>query len=220
MKLRYYLRGLGLGILLTSVLFMAGPKEKSMSDAEVKAKAKELGMVESTVLTELETTGASTEEQISSEDVSVVEDASMENELTTEVNTEEEITTEEVSKEVTTTEESSTTESLLADDTDSPQPSKGTDKIEEPDEEKQSIPEEESGNEKITGKEVTITVHSGDGSGTVAKYLQDAGIVEDAHEFDQFLMANGYDKRISAGQHTIFTTASWDEIGKSLCNMK
>lgn len=54
MTLKYYLRGLGIGIIVTAVIMgisMSGRKA-TMTDAEVKERAKELGMVESTVLAE------------------------------------------------------------------------------------------------------------------------------------------------------------------------
>ena len=49
MKLKYYLRGLGIGIAITSVvmgLALGNPKKESMSDDEIRRRAKELGMVE------------------------------------------------------------------------------------------------------------------------------------------------------------------------------
>lgn len=51
MNLKYYLRGLGLGIVLTAVLMgiMSGGKER-LTDEEIIVKAKALGMVEETVL--------------------------------------------------------------------------------------------------------------------------------------------------------------------------
>lgn len=48
MKLKYYLRGLGIGILVTAIIFMIGirvNREKLFSDEEVIARAKSLGMV-------------------------------------------------------------------------------------------------------------------------------------------------------------------------------
>lgn len=52
MKLRFYLRGLGVGILVTAMIFCLLPSEKgTMSDAEIKARALKLGMVESSSLT-------------------------------------------------------------------------------------------------------------------------------------------------------------------------
>lgn len=53
MNLRYYLRGLGLGILVTAlILSIAGSRKHSMTDAQIKERAKELGMIENTVLVE------------------------------------------------------------------------------------------------------------------------------------------------------------------------
>lgn len=49
MKLKYYLRGLGIGVLVTTIIFMIGlhvNEEKIYSDEAVIARAKKLGMVE------------------------------------------------------------------------------------------------------------------------------------------------------------------------------
>ena len=47
MKLRYYLRGLGIGVIVTALIMGVALKDdKSLSDAEIRARAAELGMVE------------------------------------------------------------------------------------------------------------------------------------------------------------------------------
>ena len=50
MKLKFYLRGLGAGILFSVLVFVfvVGPKSSAISDEEIIAKAKELGLVEKT----------------------------------------------------------------------------------------------------------------------------------------------------------------------------
>ncbi len=54
MKLKYYLRGIGIGMIVTAVLFMlGGAGTKPMSDAEIIKRAKDLGLVENTVLKDL-----------------------------------------------------------------------------------------------------------------------------------------------------------------------
>ncbi len=46
MKLKYYLRGAGLGIIFaTLVMICAGSMNKSLTDEEIKLKASELGMI-------------------------------------------------------------------------------------------------------------------------------------------------------------------------------
>ena len=48
MKLKYYLRGLGLGTVLTAIIMgvVLGKPSKNITDAEVIKRAKQLGMVE------------------------------------------------------------------------------------------------------------------------------------------------------------------------------
>ena len=48
MKLKYYLRGMGIGVILTAIVmgFALGGRKKTISDAEVIERAKTLGMVE------------------------------------------------------------------------------------------------------------------------------------------------------------------------------
>ena len=55
MKLKYYMRGLGIGILMTAIIMsVAYAGRDEMTDEEIKARAKELGMVESMVLSEID----------------------------------------------------------------------------------------------------------------------------------------------------------------------
>lgn len=48
MKLKYYLRGLAVGILLTTILLMiTNAGNKPLTDAQIRQRARELGMIES-----------------------------------------------------------------------------------------------------------------------------------------------------------------------------
>lgn len=203
MKIRFYLRGLGLGILVTSIFFLiCGRSSQTMSDEMIKARAKELGMTESVVLAELAT---QEKEQV--------------------------LETEEAVKEVTETEENveETVEETVTETVDE---SEEESVSKETDEEDVSISEETtveevSGEESVTVEStsantepVSVMVNRGDGSDTVSKRLQEAGLVADAYEYDRYLMANGYDKRIGAGEHIIPAGATWEDIAKILCNMK
>ena len=62
MKLKYYLRGLGIGIIVTTLILMVSfsGRDTDMSDDEVIARARQLGMV---MPDEQETDGQDTEEQ-------------------------------------------------------------------------------------------------------------------------------------------------------------
>lgn len=202
MKLRYYLRGLGLGILVTAAFFIASNSKDTMTDAEVKARAKELGMIENTVLTDLE---SSTEVK-----ESIVEVESSEVETEIEVSTVEETTVMESTIEETTMEETTTVAELETEED-----TNNKTAVENKENEPASTDIKNTGN----GTEVIVTVNRGDGSDTVARRLQELGVIPDAGEFDRFLMQNGYDRKISTGEHIIPANASWDEIGRTLCNM-
>lgn len=106
MKIQYFLRGLGLGIVVCAfVLFVAyKTNPPKMSDQEIKKAAKGLGMVEAT---STEDSLAALREDSTSEDTT--ESVTTEKEMTTEASTEattEMITTEASTTEVVTTEQS------------------------------------------------------------------------------------------------------------------
>ena len=210
MKIRYYLRGLGLGILVTAIFFMvSGKNSQPMSDEMIKARAKELGMSESVVLSELSTqeeTVVETTEEITTEAESVVEQTKEES-LATEETVTEEAVSEEAASEEAIIEESE--EELVVE------------VVSQPSNEEEAEQESESqANTTSNTEPVTITVNRGEGSDTVSRRLQEAGLVADAHEYDKYLMANGYDKRIGVGEHVIPAGATWEDIAKILCNMK
>lgn len=53
MEFKYYLRGLGLGVIVTAIIMgISAARRQTMTNEEIIARAKELGMIENTVLTE------------------------------------------------------------------------------------------------------------------------------------------------------------------------
>ena len=193
MKLKYYLRGLGIGILVTTVILsLAGVGRKNMTDEEVVKRAKELGMVESTLLSELP-------DQTKAEEVRTTEP---ENSPAPEETT----TTPETPA---APEETTTTPETPA------APEETTTTPETPTAPEETPVSPEDGNPDIpTGETVTLVIGRGESSTTVSKNLKKAGIVEDAAAFDRFLCNNGYDKKIITGTYEIPYGASEEEIAK------
>lgn len=203
MKLKYYLRGLGIGIAVTAlVLALAGGGKESLTDEEIIARAKELGMVESVTLSQLtsEQNSETTCEEVSenmSEELSeeTMGDISTEEEITepvSDVNEEEggsESASDNVSEESNSEEDASETASEL---------------------------EPQTPSSEVIDEYVVIEVGGGDGSDTVSVKLEAAGLVEDARMYDDFLCANGYDKILQTGVHEIPRTADWDTIAEIL----
>ncbi|MCM1025665.1 MAG: hypothetical protein NC432_04480 [Roseburia sp.] len=60
----------------------------------------------------------------------------------------------------------------------------------------------------------TVTVTRGSGSRAVCRQLEEQGLIEDAGAFDQYLIDNGYSKRISVGTYEIEAGADWERIAK------
>ena len=192
MKLKYYLRGLGIGILVTTVILsLAGVGRKNMTDEEVVKRAKELGMVESTLLSDLP-------DQTKTDEVRPTEP---------EISLQPETSEPEAGPEP---EESASTPETPVAPEETPEAPKET----------PVAPEEtpvspEDGNPDIpAGETVTLVIGRGESSTTVSKNLKKAGIVEDAAAFDRFLCNNGYDKKIITGTYEIPYGASEEEIAK------
>jgi len=61
---------------------------------------------------------------------------------------------------------------------------------------------------------VTLVIRSGDSSYTVSKQLAEAGIIEDAGAFDEYLVDNGYSRKISTGTYEIPAGADMEDIAK------
>lgn len=185
MRMRYYLRGLGIGIVVTALLmgFTKGGQKETLTDAEIVERAKSLGMVESSVLS----ADLGDKEDISVNDISEADQQEVMPETETE-----------------TADNTEQTETETTDNTEQTKPEKETEA---------DNPEEE---ETVTEKRYVVTIYSGDGSRTVANRLEEMGVIEDAAEFDRYLCQNGYDKRLTTGNHEINAGADEKEIAEAL----
>ena len=230
MERKYYLRGLGLGIVVTAVIMgIALAGQKNMTDEEVIARAKTLGMVENTESMLLSDAAAQEDDEAQeaeeTEQVAdpaeqepqeaVTEEAVMEENSQADVsegdNTEEEDS--EDTQAVTSAQESDPAEQDAEEAADAKQPE--TDASETQTE--QAAAETESTDNQ---QEVTITIVSGDSSYSVAKKLADAGIVLTAESYDAYLCANGYDKKLRTGTFAIPKTASDEQIARIVTGME
>ena len=201
MERKYYLRGLGIGIVVTAIIMgIATSGKRGMTDEEIIARAKELGMVENTVLSEKTEEEAETEATV---DIANAEDA-------TEKSAIEETKKPETSEE----QKENTTEETEKPETSEEQKENTTEETKKPETstERQTTADKK---EDITSAVVkTITVNSGDGSYTVAKKLAEAGVVTSAENFDTYLCQNGYDKKLRTGNFSIPADASDEQIAR------
>lgn len=241
MERKYYLRGLGLGIAMTAIIMgVALSGNKTMTDEEIIARAKELGMVENTVLSDSDDENTD-ETDADSQDTE--QQGMTEPEQNLPVETEQDLSEQagpdlseqagsDLSEQAGQDSSESAGEDVPAEadnESASNKDTEGSDKAETTASEeadrndttatnvKPANAEEpkETANEIITSAAVkTITVKSGDGSYTVAKKLADVGVVTSAETFDTFLCQNGYDKRLRTGTFSIPADASDEQIAR------
>lgn len=194
MDLKYYLRGLGTGILVTAVLMgiALGGKKETLSDNEIRERARALGMTEENTRLADAAAASPKEEEATESDTGAAPKAE---------------TTAEPTEEVTTEATAEPTEEPAAEAT------------AEPAEEPAAEPEEEATPEAADGT-ITIQVYSGDDSYAVCQKLEEAGLILSASDFDRYLYDNGYDKRINVGTYEIPEGTGAEQIAKIIARME
>ncbi len=217
MKLRYYLRGLGIGILVTALILGIAPEEKkeTLSDEEVRKRAVELGMVDPSDAP-LETGPAATKDPAETPKPTETPKPA-ETSKPTETSEPTETSKPTGTPKATATPKSTETPKPTATPkpTGTPKPTATPKPTGTPKPTATPKPAETSGQEASESAEtVSVTIPSGSGSYSVSKKLEEAGLIEDAKEYDAYLCDNGYSKRLRAGTFRIPTGASWEEIAK------
>lgn len=227
MEKKYYFRGLGLGIIVTALIMgivLSRGEKREMTDAEIIARAKELGMTENTRLVEPSETA---EDQEETEPPETAEDQgetelpeTAEDREKTELPAKNEAAAEPVKKDVAVAQPKDEVGEPVSSNrtTQNKQPTADTNEMTKQDEDtgnKETPPTEESPKNTDTKPSVVkVTIVSGDGSYTVAKKLEEAGVVFSASDYDNYLCQNGYDKRLRTGTFQIPAGASNEQIAK------
>lgn len=215
MKLRYYLRGLGIGILVTALVLTIVPGEKEvLSDAEIRERALQLGMVDSSSLTlaDMQVTVADTQETNEKTNSEKSEEVKS-GEVKVEEVKSDDVKSDEVKTEEAKTEEVKSDEVKVGEA--KPEEEKSEDvNVAETKSEDANAGNENLNSEKVAKETATITIKSGDSSYTVAKTLQEAGLIVDAGAFDTYLCDNGYSRSIGTGIYEIVFGTTEEEIAK------
>ena len=224
MRLRYYLRGLGIGIVITAFLmgFTKGGAKETLSDDEIIARAEALGMVQSSVLS----SDLNHEEQgedgvtvsyntaLDEPDIVALPDgagADQTGDAAGVVDTEATDKTADAADNV----DSEKVADAAGDSekvADAAGASEGSTKASDTD-----VADNSTEATDTTGAAtITVTINSGDGSDTVARHLAELGVITDAGDFDRYLCQNGYDKKLATGNHEINAGAGYQEIAEIL----
>lgn len=191
MKLKYYMRGLGIGILLTTIIFVLSGYNKGLTDEEIKERAVDLGMV--------------SEDQNDSSDEGSLDKAL--GDILTEKNP-----TPEPSLEPTSEPTPEPTQEPSQKPTSEPTPEPTPEPTLVPTPEPTEAPIESSVDVSDDGNDVTITISKGMASGDVSRILYEAGLIDSRDAFNKYIISKGKSTVISYGPFNISKGASYDEI--------
>lgn len=205
MKLKYYLRGLGIGMIVTALILgisFSHRQEQSaqtLTDDQIRERAAELGMVDSSELTlaALQNSAKQPTENTTEESTETPEQK--ETETTAETVASEEPQETQTEEPVAATPEPEAT----------PEPTKAPEATAAP--EMTPVPDTAAPEQ---GQTASITIQRGDDSGSVSRRLYEAGLVENAKAFDSYLCNNGYSRSINPGTYEIASGTSEEEIAK------
>lgn len=234
MRLRHYLRGLGIGMAVTALIlhFSVQAAEPSMTDEEVMARARELGMIENVVLSRNDPT-ISDGSSISGGNIAGGEAAVSANGNAV---ADGEDTVSGNGNAAADGEDAVSDHGNAAGGQDSDVVSSGqgdhsgtaeNGNASSGDPAGEDIPSavgnddevETESQEGMSGAEagqdsVTITVTNGDSSVSVAGKLAALGLVSSQAEYDAYLCSHGYDRTIRTGVHVIPVGATEQQIAE------
>ena len=202
MKLKYYLRTLGIGIFVTALILTVSSMLHGVSDEEVIQRAKALGLTEAknqvlSDLREQQNTEPSKEPGKTVPSVLEQEESGQETEESTNAS-------EPVEESRRETQPESTAEESV-----------GTTETEETAEPVENVQESSVQSEpEVIDEMVKIVIARGDSSRIVSQKLYEAGLVSSAAEFDSFLCNNRYDYGIRTGTYQIPGGSTEEQIAK------
>lgn len=220
MKLKYYLRGLGIGILMTLLLMgVSGRKHtESLSEDQIRQEAYKLGMVDGTnVLVPHDAKAGGQDdstETLQKQEASALDEPSFDAADEPTGTDSEGNEKESGGVAASVTEDASVSADLLTGSGNTTTDSQTAGTTETAKDAGSKNGENRNGTSGETS--ITITIESGDKSHTVAEKLANAGLVESSQAYDQFLYQNGYDKKLRAGSYVIPAGADEAEIAMIL----
>lgn len=214
MRLKYFLRGVGIGILVTTIILTAThASERRMSDSEVIDRAIELGMSfsashsgQQSGTEEASTDESSTGQETSGDDVT--DDLQHESETETEMGSQ--------SPSETVSELAGDGEALHGKESEAVtgMTTQATTETAETTTELTTENENDGSAAGVMNNEVTCTISitKGMSSRTVCDMLKQNGIIEDAADFDRYLIKTGYDDKIRVGEVEVNSGMTYEEL--------
>ena len=196
MKLKYYLRGMGIGIMITTLILIIAfsihkndtvQQEEPKQEAASKTVAEAQNSTQIPMDTETETEPATEQNNTEQADIQKPTEKQKENETSVVSASTEEKESEEKASEQKTSETKSSEEKTSEKNT----PAAATEKV-------------------------RFEVGGGEYSDVICKRLLQAGLIDDADAFNKFLIQKDYDNLILPGVYDIPKGATYEEIAALL----
>lgn len=196
MKLKYYLRGLGIGIIVTTIVLAISfsKREVELSDEEIIARATQLGMV----MQETETETAETKETPEQQEQEAVQ---AQQNLIQQKND----TASKQDDFVTESEDAAKTDVI-------PDTEASTEKETEQDSEEAA----DASEEVQTDGNYRLVIKKGDVCRVVCETLAANGVITDAEAFRKYLFEIGYASNMSVGEYDIPYGLTQEEVAEIL----
>ncbi len=235
MNLKSYLRGLGLGMIVTTIILVIAFKARNheMTDQEIISRARELGMVETSLYAEgneTNTTGAGKNEntlsptadkgEVSGEGKTEPENTTTpanKPESTTPANKQESTTTAK-QESTTTAKPESTTPANKPESTTAAKPESTTvaNKPESttPANKQESTTAAKPESTTAADNEIVLVFENIYTAEKATRILYEAGVIQDMDSFNEYLSENGYARRVGEGEFTFTKGMSFEEIAR------
>lgn len=206
MRMKYYLRGMGIGIMGTVLIFMVALifYKPNLSDADVIKRAEALGMVmvgDEGTISEAQDSASESDDVLHFGDEEQAQDTSSNvdpvanNDSATSSDTP--AMTEKPQYTVPLSEDTEDSSADASDD------GTGTGSA------------ASAGNSSATtSKAGKITIAGGDSSETISRKLASADLIDDADEFNSYLVQHGYDRTLQNGEFSIPEGSSYEDISR------
>lgn len=190
MKKKYYLRGLGVGVLITAVIFSIALffYQPAMSEDEIRTEAAKLGMVDPNSTDSTIADSKNSDSSDSSDDSSQTDGS--EDSTTVTTKTGDDVSDDNVNPQgKTTSDSSSSTDARTT---------------------------EASSSSSDGSHMVTVTISGGQSSNVVGNTLYQAGVVDDAAKFNEYLEQNGYDNSIQPGSYQLAKGSTYEQVAHAI----
>lgn len=201
MKLKYYLRGLGAGILFSVLIFafVVGPKQAELSDDEIIQRAKQLGMTEKSELSidmeKLRENESGVDKELPS---GFPESVTGLPELSPTIRP-------------TPTKIPTLTPTPTQTPTFTPTPTTAPTLTPTPEE---LVSEEQPGDNEVVS--AIVEIKSGMRSEDICILIENAGLIDNAVSFNAYLIRNGFAEQLRSGKFELNSAMTFEEIAKML----